>query len=685
MSSARNQRLAPQYTGDTARDAALRGASLAFSKPPEKAKPQVNTYTGGDNGALLAATRVGTPVKRDWTGGSSRPSLSPMQTASKSNSSNSLGVPDDHFDRVPSPSNIAARLAAARHSPLRPRPQPAVPHTMSEREPNERDILPPSGSVGNVLARLESKKHAQQVRRRGDSLGSTSSTFRPAGGQHRPTDDSPIPPTTSLVKMFEQNQSEGRAKSPAIPLNIAQHSPPPVRSPKPQRTFKLPPEPADGAVLRKARTHTPPPVKPKPNHQIEISQPHFTDGAKDQAYFNTYRQGPLKSPPIKQKPAKLTALKTATPPPMPPPQRGSRPARPGSHELARVETAHRRLSTSIDSYKTPSSPASSFKSAKEEQEVEEKPKPSLPPPRRSGTRKTTSVPANVARRPTAPIQIPNERNRSQNPSVMRAPERLSPTHRPKSAMGSGSPSVYHNTYQRESVKEITKHMTGESLSSAIMGAALAASSRNVSPAPRPMSIEPLFPPRKQHHHHLPFHRSPSPPKQSPPKSAGKMRTTMRKDPSSSEDEDEVEKYKKKGTRIMGIKGRKHPNKHHEGTRKRWRDQITERERKRYEGVWAANKGLLLPPASDADDDPSVDVLNLAVRELWTRSRLPVYDLEEVWDLVDSRGIGRLTRYEFVVGLWLIDQRLKGRKLPQKVSDSVWQSARGIGIKVKIHR
>jgi len=218
-----------------------------------------------------------------------------------------------------------------------------------------------------------------------------------------------------------------------------------------------------------------------------------------------------------------------------------------------------------------------------------------------------------------------------------------------------------------------------------MGAALASHSRNVSPAPRPMSVEPLFPPRK-HHHHSPFHRSPSPPKQSPPKSTGKMRTTMRKDPSSSDDEDsKVDKYKKKGTRIMGIKGRKHPNKHHEGTRRRWRDQITERERKRYEGVWAANKGLYLPPSDSTspDDDPSADVLNLCVQEIWTRSRLPTHVLEEVWDLVDSRGIGRLGRYEFVVGLWLIDQRLKGRKLPIKVSDSVWQSARGVDIKVKI--
>lgn len=235
-------------------------------------------------------------------------------------------------------------------------------------------------------------------------------------------------------------------------------------------------------------------------------------------------------------------------------------------------------------------------------------------------------------------------------------------------------------------------MTGESLSNAIMGATLAASSRNVSPAPRPMSVEPLFPPRKHHHHHSPFHRSPSPQKSSPPKSSGKMRTTMRQEPSSSDEEDEAHKYKKKGSRIMGIKQRKHPNKHHEAERKRWRDQITERERKRYEGVWAANKGIFLPGGSGssptrmpAEDDPSLDVLSLLVREIWTRSRLPTHVLEEVWDLVDGRGIGRLTRYEFVVGLWLIDQRLKGRKLPTRVSDSVWQSATGIGLKVKVHR
>lgn len=69
-----------------------------------------------------------------------------------------------------------------------------------------------------------------------------------------------------------------------------------------------------------------------------------------------------------------------------------------------------------------------------------------------------------------------------------------------------------------------------------------------------------------------------------------------------------------------------------------------------------------------------------VRDLWSRSRLPVDELAEVWDLVDRTGRGALDKTEFVVGLWLIDQRLRGRKIPQKVMDSVWASARGVSVK-----
>lgn len=165
-----------------------------------------------------------------------------------------------------------------------------------------------------------------------------------------------------------------------------------------------------------------------------------------------------------------------------------------------------------------------------------------------------------------------------------------------------------------------------------------------------------------------------------------MRTTMRKDKEESSDEDESEKYKRKGTRIMGLRQRKHPNKHHEGDRKRWRDIVTERERKRYEGVWAANKGLFIDARSgNLESDSELDVVGVVVREIWQRSRLPDHVLEEVWALVDGRGLGRLRREEFVVGMWLVDQGLKGRKLPLKVSESVWGSVRGVGVKVKVHR
>lgn len=144
--------------------------------------------------------------------------------------------------------------------------------------------------------------------------------------------------------------------------------------------------------------------------------------------------------------------------------------------------------------------------------------------------------------------------------------------------------------------------------------------------------------------------------------------------------------------------RKHPNRHAEGDRKRWRHAVTEHERKRYEGVWAANKGNGEAPqarlqtqleaqkstmtlTSSALDSETVAAV--VVKDIWTRSRLPDDTLKQIWDLVDLRGADRLTREEFVVGLWLIDQRLKGRKLPPTVSDSVWDSVRYVpGVRVK---
>ena len=189
--------------------------------------------------------------------------------------------------------------------------------------------------------------------------------------------------------------------------------------------------------------------------------------------------------------------------------------------------------------------------------------------------------------------------------------------------------------------------------------AMVASSLASSRAPSPTKPVPL-PPRRLGKPHL-FHRTHSQEFVSrTPSPAKVMRHTMRE---SLKSDDEVEN--KRRSHLV----RKHHNKHHEGDRKRYRTQVTERERKRYEGVWAANKGLLLPNAS------SNMVLNIVVRDIWSRSRLPNDVLEEVWDLVNLQDADQLGREEFVVGMWLIDQRLKGNKLPIKVSESLWSSVR----------
>ncbi|KAL4890222.1 hypothetical protein BDV59DRAFT_185072 [Aspergillus ambiguus] len=136
---------------------------------------------------------------------------------------------------------------------------------------------------------------------------------------------------------------------------------------------------------------------------------------------------------------------------------------------------------------------------------------------------------------------------------------------------------------------------------------------------------------------------------------------------------------------------KHPHKHHEGDRKRWRAEISEKARKRYEGVWAANKGLHVPTAAQVERYLSAQgrppiryppkaaemVAKVVVRDIWTRSRLPLHVLEQVWDLVDEQKIGLLTREEFVVGMWLIDQQLRGHKLPFQIPKSVWGSVKRV--------
>lgn len=291
-----------------------------------------------------------------------------------------------------------------------------------------------------------------------------------------------------------------------------------------------------------------------------------------------------------------------------------------------------------------------------------------------------------------PISVSPMRSTISKPVEIRRPSTTSRDSYPASSLLSTKSiqAQYNQAYPRPG--RMTPLTTGDQLANALVASSLASSR-----APSPRRLEPPPVPtrrrRKSHHHHnvLGFSRTPSPTK-------GGMLHTLRPQESSSEPESDAElhpygKHKKK--RLV----RKHPNKHHEGDRKRWRDAVTERERKRYEGVWAANKGLhcsftaqeeqsfVQSPNSERTLEAKAavndQISNVVAREVWNRSRLPEATLETIWDLVDHDVVGRLGREEFVVGMWLIDQRLKGRKLPVKVTESIWASVRSLqGIKIR---
>ncbi|OJJ98805.1 hypothetical protein ASPACDRAFT_30581 [Aspergillus aculeatus ATCC 16872] len=220
----------------------------------------------------------------------------------------------------------------------------------------------------------------------------------------------------------------------------------------------------------------------------------------------------------------------------------------------------------------------------------------------------------------------------------------------------------------------------DSTSEGVLSDAIVASSLASTRASQEKKSAPPPPPRRRPRSrsivHLGHTKKHGHPQSSSPSTV--LRQTLRHPSSSDEDE---------GYRQHKHIIRKHPHKHHEGDRKRWRSEVSEKDRKKYEGVWAANKGLLVPlpsqvPPGLLPPDASEMVVNLVVRDIWSRSELPSHVLEQIWDLVDHQKNGLLTREEFVVGMWLIDQQLKGHKLPVRVPDSVWFSVKRIsGIRI----
>lgn len=139
-------------------------------------------------------------------------------------------------------------------------------------------------------------------------------------------------------------------------------------------------------------------------------------------------------------------------------------------------------------------------------------------------------------------------------------------------------------------------------------------------------------------------------------------------------------------RLVGVNYAKEERKSSENTDKR---ELSEKEI----SEWAAKLSLKVKYNVDTDESDIGELHGLesasmedlmhgiVVKRIWKRSKLLDEVLGAVWDLVDFRKDGTLNKAEFLVGMWLVDQCLYGRKLPKTVPKSVWNSVGNLGLNV----
>lgn len=761
----------------TPQEAALRGASLAFSKQQQQQAqnarrqsltPSFNNPAAQDGGALVAATsasrarsptgsvssRQGNRLSRQGTGaGNGRisrqttgnSSIAPEgdvggQTTTTTTTEHErerlalfLGSPGSEQSRTPyllppggraaggagtdpkSTSFIAATLAASRS--VSPGSGPAVPGGGGDER---------AGAAGRVARLGEPAPIRRKPNPRTDSPAVSTSTTSSDGLP----DTAHLPPANSLISMFEHkgDQDVDPAKdSPGRPLvnrskgwplpdvqldhddeekNLGIENVKPRRKPVPKTKPKPSPKPSPKPKPRlktAAGDETPsPPVIRRANTEIVSPKPRRPD-TKPKLDF----EPPASSVEVAEK-SNVTSVEGRKSKPEPP-----KPRKAEKSEATDQRTAARPESTvaAIPEPRPPTLPARSSLP----------PMPAKPPAskKRQTLQRLALAPSADGQDLSTPIS-PQDRSdgrpltgdsmtsndtfvsasstptRAESPPVFDPASRtLTPRALPPRAASARpvTPAI-----------PVRKNLTGssqlpiDSLSDAMMAGSLASARHTPVPGVGTRTPPPIPPSR----------RTGAGGRKAASRAASPhhMKKTLRDQRPKSDDEDARRPHhKKKGL----INSKKHT--HHEGSRRRWREEITERERKRYEAVWASNRGLFLIPspgsgpstaqtqASSSDpalglrdrsyEELSEHVASVVVRDIWSRSRLPAPELAEVWDLVYGLGVsgsspegrprvpGALSKSEFVVGTWLIDQRLRGRKIPPRVSDSVWSSAKGL--------
>ncbi|KAL2181476.1 uncharacterized protein P884DRAFT_326176 [Thermothelomyces heterothallicus CBS 202.75] len=572
-------------------------------------------------------------------------------------------------------------------------------------------------------------------------------------------DTSSIPPTTSLVSLFESK----RGKDDVDPVK---KKPPSVRTESGDVRSQ-----AGGKEAHQApgKAKPKPVPKPKPGFSPDHGRKTGLDGNARGSANDTSQRGnttaldgsddnkgrsdlrPPRSPPASQstghkpitKPSASASQRPVTPPSSAPDRAISNHTNPQTMKLLRTPRMgppappERASGTTM---KGPAVPGTLGTSRNDRADAvphdyqDPTPKPRQPPQSSTPSNDTFVSASSVQLWTMPPVNAADET--ADETAVQRPPvPRLSPSPRSTTTPEFQPPLFSDTSTTNLTLGSLTNAIVASNIASARLTPTSSSQPPPV-PAPRRSGRSPLRP-----HHTADSIRSqlgrggsgsrspsrrnaPQQQQQQQPHKTGVLLQTLRSPHTSlSDDEDarrqQLHHHHRRRNKVLGGGNRKHA--HHEGSRRRWRDEITPRERRRYEAVWASNRGLLLRPgwavqytaadgdepegggkreaeADSQDDDnnnnnnnnildqsrappgrPEAElVVNVVARDIWSRSRLPADELAEVWDLVDRDRRGALGRDEFVVGMWLIDQRLRGRKIPARVSRSVWDSVAGGG-------